>query len=124
MSVTDTTIDISEPQLSLGERIRKARKEAGLNRRELALAIRVGYQTVGKWERDEQIPDVFEARDVAIACRVPFGWLTCRPETDVLRRGSQATRVALSRSGPATSTSFPTTPHHNIRRCRWGGHEG
>ncbi|MDD7285522.1 MAG: helix-turn-helix transcriptional regulator [Firmicutes bacterium] len=44
--------------MSIGEKIKKCRKEAGLSQEQLAEKLCVSRQAVAKWEADRGIPDV------------------------------------------------------------------
>ena len=44
--------------MSLGEKIREQRKQAGLSQEQLAEKLKVSRQAITKWETDKGIPDV------------------------------------------------------------------
>ena len=44
--------------MSLGEKIREQRKQAGLSQEQLAVKLNVSRQAITKWETDKGIPDV------------------------------------------------------------------
>lgn len=44
--------------MSLGEKIREQRKQAGLSQEQLAEKLNVSRQAITKWETDKGIPDV------------------------------------------------------------------
>ena len=44
--------------MTLGEKIKKLRNEKGLTQKELADQLHVSFQTVSKWENDENEPDI------------------------------------------------------------------
>lgn len=44
--------------MSLGEKIREQRKQAGLSQEQLAEKLNVSRQAITKWEMDKGIPDV------------------------------------------------------------------
>lgn len=64
-------------QWSLGDRIRKAREQAGMNQAELAMALplTVSRQLVSKWERGVAEPTVSEAIAIAKVTGVSALWL-------------------------------------------------
>lgn len=64
-----------DPTYSLGERIRRARLDAGLQQGELALRVGVSRPQVSKWERNIAVPDVVEAVRISEVTNKPLGWL-------------------------------------------------
>lgn len=51
--------------MTLGEKIKKLRIEKGLTQKELADEVHVTFQTVSKWEKDENEPDVATLRELS-----------------------------------------------------------
>lgn len=99
------TTHAAEPQLTLGERIRKLRMDAGLDQAQLAEAVGVSRQLVSKWERNVSIPDVIEAVTLAEVGNVSFGWL-----------GGVPVRSRWFAQNPQVTTA--ATPIHGRRRTR------
>ena len=64
-----------DPTLTLGERIAKARKDAGLDQQGLANMLGVSRPLVSKWERGKSIPDIVQSARLAEYTHVPLGWL-------------------------------------------------
>ena len=60
--------------MTLGQKIKKLRIEKGLTQRDLADQIHVTFQTVSKWENDENEPDVSTLRELAklFGCSLDF----------------------------------------------------
>ena len=50
---------------SIGRWIAEARKSAGFSQSRLAEQLHVTQQCVGKWERDESLPDIHMLRKIA-----------------------------------------------------------
>lgn len=50
--------------MTLGQKIKKLRNEKNLTQKELADQIYVTFQTVSKWEKDENEPDVATLREL------------------------------------------------------------
>jgi transcriptional regulator with XRE-family HTH domain len=65
------------PEWTLGERLAKARKEAGLTQEEMAEELDVSHSTVAKWEVGAGQPRNFMKRlqQWADLTGVPVGWL-------------------------------------------------
>lgn len=51
--------------MTLGQKIKKLRLEKGLTQKDLADQVYVTFQTVSKWEKDENEPDVSTLRELA-----------------------------------------------------------
>jgi transcriptional regulator with XRE-family HTH domain len=66
-----------QPQWSLGDRLRKVRRELQWSQEELANAIGVKPTTLGAWESGRNSPDdpVYLARKIEIITGVPAAWL-------------------------------------------------
>lgn len=54
--------------MSLGNNIYQARKRRGLSQESFAEKIGVSRQTISKWETDETIPDIYQAKKIADIC--------------------------------------------------------
>jgi transcriptional regulator with XRE-family HTH domain len=64
-----------EPQFTLGDRLRRARKNAGLKSKDMAAHFARDVNTVSRWENDETHPSWAEVRDWAETTRAPLAWL-------------------------------------------------
>lgn len=63
------------PQWTLGDRLRKARTAAGLDRQHLADDFGVSARTVSNYENDQTRAPKLVIREYALRCRVPVEWL-------------------------------------------------
>lgn len=72
--MSDTTVEVV---LSVRERIRKAREDAGLDQGELAAAIGVSRAVVGSWEQAVRSPSNKNAKAISQATggHYPAWWL-------------------------------------------------
>lgn len=52
--------------MSLGNRLFQARRKRGLSQEEVAEKLGVSRQTVSKWETDETLPDIRQAKKMAL----------------------------------------------------------
>ena len=52
--------------MSLGSSLYNARKQSGLSQEEVAEKLGVTRQTISKWETDETIPDIRQAKRLAV----------------------------------------------------------
>ena len=48
--------------MQLGTNLFKARKKSGLSQEEVAAKLGVSRQTISKWELDETLPDIRQAK--------------------------------------------------------------
>lgn len=51
--------------MSLGNNLYKARRKKGLSQEAVAEALGISRQTISKWETDETLPNVFQAKEMA-----------------------------------------------------------
>ncbi len=51
--------------MKLGEKIKSLRNQKGITQKELADKLHVAFQTISKWERDENEPDVTTLKELA-----------------------------------------------------------
>jgi transcriptional regulator with XRE-family HTH domain len=74
MSDMSTTVEVT---LSVRERLRKAREDAGMDQGELAALIGVSRTAVGNWEQARRQPSNKQAKAIAEATggRYPAWWL-------------------------------------------------
>ena len=60
--------------MTLGQKLKKLRTEKGLTQKDLADQLHVTFQTVSKWENDENEPDIATLRELArlFGCSVDY----------------------------------------------------
>lgn len=63
-----------------GERMRDARKRAGMNQCELAKALHVSQNTISKWENGHTMPNAYHIYLMAKALGIGSGWLVTGEE--------------------------------------------
>lgn len=63
------------PVWTLGDRLRKAREDAGLSQAELAALLEVSRNTIGNAELGERVPLPITMRAWSLATGVPLEWL-------------------------------------------------
>ena len=54
--------------MNLGENLFQARKKKGLSQEAVAEKLGVSRQTISKWETDETLPDIRQAKKLAVLC--------------------------------------------------------
>ena len=52
--------------MNLGNNLFNARKKSGLSQEEVAEKLGVSRQTISKWETDETLPDIRQAKKLAL----------------------------------------------------------
>ena len=58
--------------MSLGSSLMNARKKCGLSQEKVAEKLGVSRQTISKWELDETLPDIRQAKKLSALYRVPL----------------------------------------------------
>ena len=58
--------------MNLGNSLFHARKKRGLSQEEVAEKLGVSRQTVSKWETDETVPDIRQAKKMAVLYNLPL----------------------------------------------------
>ena len=56
--------------MSLGNSLYKARKNNGLSQEFVAEKLGVSRQTISKWETDETVPDIYQAKRLSVLYRL------------------------------------------------------
>ncbi len=76
--------------MTLGEKIREARKQVGFSQEELSVKLGVSRQAVSKWESDKGIPDILNLKSIAQLLNVSVDYL--------LDDGSSINKVMMKES--------------------------
>ena len=84
--------------MTLGEKIKKLRNEKGLTQKDLADQVHVTFQTVSKWENDENEPDVSTLRELAKLFGCSMDYLLSEEEKEEMKEEPKAESVVT----PAT----------------------
>lgn len=95
--------------MTVGTRIRAARKRAGLSQSQLAVESQVSQPTVANWENGSHAPRHMALGKIANALGTSPAWL--------LGAGS----VASSNTATASPAAPPTT-HHHVPVLEWPAH--
>ena len=100
---TSTAEPVTLPEWTLGDRIWKARRTAGMEQSDLADACGVSRALVSMWERDQSEPRVSQLEAVADLTGIDFGWLAGMGS----RTGSFTSLVGLP---PTLTPELPFAP--------------
>ena len=73
--------------MTTGERIRAARKNAGLTQKQLGERLNISYQTIAQWENGLRNPKLETLRKIAKEVRCPITDLLTEDEMPIVRLG-------------------------------------
>ena len=101
--------------MTLGQKIKKLRNDKGLTQKDLADQVHVTFQTVSKWENDENEPDVSTLRELAKLFGCSLDYLLSEEETP---SGAVVLEEPTEVSEPVTKTIIIHQKElHVCRRC-------
>ena len=101
--------------MTLGQKIKKLRNDKGLTQKDLADQVHVTFQTVSKWENDENEPDVSTLRELAKLFGCSLDYLLSEEETP---SGAVVLEEPAEVSEPVTKTIIIHQKElHVCRRC-------
>ena len=91
----------NEVRMTLGEKLKSARKSAGLTQEQLAQKLLVSRQAVTKWEADKGMPDIENLKQISRLLNVSIDYLLDSGETidlSVIREEIDLSKYAYTRS--------------------------
>ncbi len=101
--------------MTLGQKIKKLRNDKGLTQKDLADQVHVTFQTVSKWENDENEPDVSTLRELAKLFGCSLDYLLSEEETP---SGAVVLEEPAEAAEPVTKTIIIHQKElHVCRRC-------
>ena len=68
--------------MTLGQKIKKFRNEKHLTQKDLADQLNVSFQTVSKWENDENEPDIYTLKELSKTFNCSLDCLLSNEEED------------------------------------------
>lgn len=95
---------------SIGENIRKARKELGMSQDELAEAIGANRVTISKYENDVYLPSVTALEKLASALRTTEADLTGKSGDGANKPKQDSPSANISESGKRLMSIFDSLP--------------
>lgn len=114
--------------MTLGQKIKKLRSEKNLTQKELADQIHVTFQTVSKWEKDENEPDLATIRLMAklFGCSVEY---LVNEEIEQPKEENEQTETIEPKEEPKTEVITKTIVVHQkdlqiCEKCKKGIPEG
>ena len=66
--------------MTLWQKIKKFRNEKNLTQKDLADQLNVSFQTVSKWENDENEPDIYTLKELSKIFNCSLDWLLSNEE--------------------------------------------
>lgn len=66
---------MNEARMTLGEKLKSARKSAGLTQEQLAEKLLVSRQAITKWEADKGMPDIENIRQLSKLLNISIDYL-------------------------------------------------
>ncbi len=90
--------------MNLGENLFSARKKSGLSQEDAAEKLGVSRQTISKWELNETLPDIRQAKNLAALYRVTLDELTdfdvkVKEIEDIIEKTSEETQKKIDWTG-------------------------
>ena len=97
--------------MTLGQKIKKLRNENGLTQKDLSNMVNVTFQTVSKWEKDENEPDVSTLKKLASLFGCSLDYLLSEEEDQPVEEAKQEEEVQ------PTTIVIHQKELHVCRRC-------
>lgn len=110
----------TEPDLTLGWRLRMAMEHAGMTALDIASEMEIDRTTVARWIHDETVPKRIYLRAWADRCGVSYTWLADEPAPKPAGRRAvpdNKTYTGRGRKPPrkgAETHSYPQKPWHRL----------
>lgn len=104
--------------MTLGQKIKKLRVEKGLTQKDLADKVFVTFQTVSKWEKDENEPDVATLKSLAKVFDCSLDYLLSEEENAKPKEDSVAPVVAPSAPAEVKTVVIHQKEMHVCERCK------
>ncbi len=95
------------PVFTIGDRLRKAREEAGLDQGDFAIETGISRGTISNYERDEVTPKLPYLTVWAMRTGVPFKWLLTGECPDPTGPGVDECAIRDSNPEPADAEYLP-----------------
>ena len=88
--------------MTLGQKIKKLRTEKNLTQKDLADQVHVTFQTVSKWEKDENEPDVSTLRELAKLFDCSLDYLLSEEDKEEEKEGETPEQPPVAPVAPVT----------------------
>lgn len=86
--------------MTIGQRIKEARKKAGLTQKELGAKLGIAYQTLAQWENDLRNPKQETIRRIADALNCDFFWLLLGESLSIEERSALSAMIVFNTDNP------------------------
>lgn len=104
--------------MTLGQKIKKLRIGKDLTQKELADQVHVTFQTVSKWEKDENEPDVSTLRELARLFDCSLDYLLSEDEKEQTKEELVETPVVISEEPVTKTIIIHQKELHVCTRCK------
>lgn len=105
--------------MTLGQKIKKLRMEKNLTQKELADQVYVTFQTVSKWEKDENEPDVATLRELSKLFDCSLDYLLKEDEDDRTKEEAKVENNTVTPTEVVTKTIIiHQKEKHVCARCK------
>ena len=105
--------------MTLGQKIKKLRTEKGLTQKDLADHVHVTFQTVSKWENDENEPDVSTLRELAKLFNCSLDYLLSEDDAEEPEREEEPVVAVpvVEEPAPAPAPTTVIIHEHALHVC-------
>lgn len=103
--------------MTLGQKIKKLRVDKGLTQKELADQVHITFQTVSKWEKDENEPDVSTLRELAKLFDCSMDYLLSEDEEEQAKEEPEVVVAPVVTPAPAETIVIHKEALHVCARC-------
>jgi len=104
--------------MTLGQKIKKLRTDKGLTQKDLADQVHVTFQTVSKWEKDENEPDVSTLRELSKLFNCTMDYLLSEDESIETKQAEVIEEPVVAPVEAVTKTIIIHQKElHVCRRC-------
>lgn len=100
--------------MTLGQKIKKLRNEKGLTQKDLADSLNVTFQTVSKWENDENEPDVNTLKELSKIFECSIDFLLNEEEIDYKK---ETTPIIVEKPVETKTIIVHEYPQHICKKC-------
>ena len=103
--------------MTLGQKIKKLRNDKGLTQKDLADQVHVTFQTVSKWEKDENEPDVSTLREIAKLFGVTVDYLINEDDKEESKEEIKEEAVVANKEEPVPQPQTIIIHQKELHAC-------
>ncbi|AFA47277.1 helix-turn-helix domain-containing protein [Acetobacterium woodii] len=98
--------------MTIGEKIKEARKSEGLTQEQMAEKLMISYQKITKWESDQEIPDVDNLKAISSLLNVSIDYLLDNEQdidTSIIREKIDLSKYKKNAKDQIIMEKYPET---------------